>query len=357
MKLLYTILIIGLFFLGTDLKAKSISDDILFFHVKNPAQKFAYAGKLHWHHRKQQWDRVIVVYNNAPNPAKTHPVWKYVSQLKTPAVTEKHQYNLHYKVFHLTANCTLKTPLASGKVWRINFDGHPLGTYSNANLRRDWNCPNWHMGNNLVNIVAKPHAFRGRALRIRYPKNTVGCRNNKTCVNWKPKIGAKLNQLYYSYKIKFSQGFDFVRGGKLPGIAGGTANTNGKKPNGNDGWGVRIMWNQQGKLAQYVYHPDQKNPFGDSFQWKMPVLEKGKWHSLKTRVRINTAGKRDGIIQSWFNGKLVLDKRNLRFRNNSKLQIDQLMFSSFFGGNDDSWAPKRDQAIYLDEFNFSASAF
>ena len=347
----------NLFFLAPGLNAEPISKDIKFFQVKNPAQKFAYAGKLHWNNRKQQWDRVIVAYNNAPNADKTHPVWKYVSQLKPPASTEKHQYNLHYKVFHLTANCTTSTPLAHAKVWRINFDKHPLGSYTYSKVREDWNCPEWTMGNNLVSVVGKEKAFQGHALRIHYPKYAYGCKDSKQCVNWKPKIGGQFNQIYYSYKIKLAKGFDFVKGGKLPGIAGGTANTAGKKPNGRDGWSVRMMWNRHGKLVQYVYHPDQKRAFGDSFEWEMSVLDTEKWHTIKTRVRMNRPSKHDGLIQSWLNGKLVLDRRNLRFRDNQKLQIDRFMFASFYGGSDASWAPKRDQAIYLDEFILSVKEF
>ena len=345
--------IIGLlilsFFWVLDVSAKT-SNDIIFMHVKNPAQKFAYAGKLHWNHRKNRWNRMIVVYNNAPDADKTHPVWQYVTQLKDPSPHEKHQYNLHYKVFHLTANCGAETPLTRGKIWRINFDQHPIGKYRPAQLRSDWNCPKWHMGSNLVSIVDKGQAFRGHALRIDYPKYAFGCKDHRKCVNWKPELGGKFNELVYSYKLKLAKGFDFVKGGKLPGIAGGTANTGGKKPNGRDGWSVRMMWDRHGKLVQYVYHPDQLRAFGDAFEWNMPRLETGKWHDIKTRVRLNSAGKHNGIIQSWLDGKLVLDRRDLRFRDNNKLQIDRFMFASFFGGSDPSWAPHRNQQIYLDEF-------
>lgn len=351
-----------LFALSMQLSAETRKDGILFLHVKNPAQTYAYAGKLHWNNREQRWDRVIVAYNDAPDVDKMHPVLLYVKQLKIPSSSEKHQYNLHYKPFHLKVNCSGKTPLSIGNTnnsqWRINFDEYPVGQYSNSALRKDWNCPKWAMGSNLIQVVTKPLAFSGNSLRINYPKGSAGCSDNKKCVNWKPKIGGKFNQLYYSYKIKIPKGFDFVKGGKLPGIAGGTANTGGNKPNGTDGWSVRMMWNQHGKLVQYVYHPDQQHEFGDTFEWKMDKsLERGKWHTIKTMVRINTPSRRDGEIKSWLDGKLVLDKKGLRFRNNNKLQIDRFMFASFFGGSDWSWAPKKDQSLFLDEFVLSTKKF
>ncbi|MCF6188918.1 MAG: hypothetical protein L3J51_00400 [Cocleimonas sp.] len=347
--------IFSFIFLSDAVNAKTTITDtgILLFHVTNPAQKFAYAGKMHWNHRENRWDRVIVIYNNAPDPDKNHPVSQYVKQLKNPSSQEKYQYNLHYKPFHLTANCDGRTPLSTKKTWRINFDKHALGTYKAASLRGDWNCPKWHMGNELLTVVDKPQAFRGHSLRLHFPKGSYSCRNNKHCINWKPKLGGEFHQVTYSYQLKLPKGFDFVKGGKLPGVAGGTANTGGRKPNGKDGWSVRMMWNRHGKLIQYVYHPDQPRQFGEIMEWDMKKLELGKWHTIKTTVRINVPGKRNGMIKSWLDGKLVLNKNDMRFRNTNKLLIDRFMFAVFFGGGDPSWAPRTDQHLFLDEFVIS----
>jgi len=104
-------------------------------------------------------------------------------------------------------------------------------------------------------------------------------------------------------------------------------------------------------LVQYVYHPDQPSQFGEVMEWSMDQpLERGKWHTLKTMVRINTPGKRDGIIQSWLDDKLVLNRRDIRFRNTQNLEISRFLFVSFYGGNDASWAPRSKQTAYFDEF-------
>ncbi len=350
---LLSLLLLSLFSKQSYAKPISVKDGIHYFHVKNPKQKFAYAGKMHWNHRANHWDRVIVVYNNAPDPDQNHPVTQYVKQFKNPSPNEKHQYNLYYKVFHLTANCDGSTPLSHGKNWHINFDKQPLGAYSDAGVRADWRCPEWHRGNNSISIVGEPQAFRGNALRLNYPKGTYSCRKNKYCINWKPKLGGEFYQVTYSFNLKIPKGFDFVKGGKLPGIAGGTANTGGRKPNGNDGWSVRMMWDRHSKLIQYVYHPDQPRQFGEIMKWDMEKLELGKWHNIKTTVRINSPSKRNGMIKSWLDGKLVLDRNDLRFRNTNRLLIDRFMFASFFGGSDPSWAPRRDQHLFLDEFVIS----
>jgi len=115
-----------------------------------------------------------------------------------------------------------------------------------------------------------------------------------------------------------------------------------------------MMWNRHGKLIQYVYHPDQPRQFDEIMEWDMEKLELGKWHTIKTTVRINVPGKRNGMIITWLDGKLVLDRNDLRFRNTNKLLIDRFIFAVFFGGGDPSWAPRRDQHLFFDEFVISA---
>ena len=65
------------------------------------------------------------------------------------------------------------------------------------------------------------------------------------------------DDLYCSYYVRFAPGFDYVKGGELPGLAGGAANTGGNKPTGRDGWSARMMWRTGGEVVQYVYHVDQ----------------------------------------------------------------------------------------------------
>lgn len=68
---------------------------------------------------------------------------------------------------------------------------------------------------------------------------------------------------------------------------------------------------------------------------------------------MNTPGKNDGIIQSWLDGELVLDRRDIRFRDTNTFSIDQLYFSTFFGGDDPSWAPSKNETVLFDDFNVS----
>lgn len=318
----------------------------------DPNQKtHAYAAKLFWNRRDQIWQRKIVVYGNNPEPDSNHAAWIYVQSLKIPQ--RKGPNDLYYKRFYRSGNCLNRTPLARWKAWSINFDHNSLGNYQAPEFRENWNCPKWGMGLNLVSVVNGHQAYQGKALRINYLKGVSGCSNHKTCVNWKPLLDQEFTTLYYGYRFKFPHGFPFAKGGKLPGIGGGASNTNGRIPNGRDGWSVRMMWQKDGTLVQYVYHPDQPSRFGDLIPLDMPPLTLGQWHTVQTRVSLNKAGQSNGLIKTWIDGKVVLDRRGLRFRTGDDLKINRLLFALFYGGSGPAWAPPRKSYSYIDEVKLS----
>lgn len=341
-------LILSLSFLLVGVINAANIDEVIIQHSNDPNQKtHAYAAKLFWNKRDHIWQRKIVVYGNNPDPSEQHAAWIYVKKLKIPKAAGTK--DLYYKRFYKTGNCINKTPLAVGKLWSINFDQNTLGKYQAPEFRENWDCPDWGMGLNLLSIVNGKQAFQGKALRINYLKGVSGCTKNNQCVNWKPKFDGEFTTLYYGYRFKFPIGFPFVKGGKLPGIGGGTSNTNGHKPTGNDGWSVRMMWQKDGSLVQYIYHPDQPRRFGDFIPFDMQPLTLGKWHTLQTRVTLNQAGKKNGIIRTWLDGKIVLDLRNMRFRNGKNLKIDRFLFALFYGGQGREWAPPYNSYSYIDD--------
>lgn len=332
--------------------------DIRTIPMHNPKQPFELAAKLQWNPHHKRWDKVLVLYNGAQEPANNHPIWDYLNTMQIPQRQPKQAgENLYYKAFKANAYCNGSTPLASGKPLYISFEKSQVGAYQEKDFLRDWNCPQWGMGLNNAQIITGKEARtpQGKALRIQLLKGRSGCNNKHHCANWKPQLGTGLQSLYYSYWLKLPENFNFVRGGKLPGIGSQNANTGGKKPNGRDGWSIRAMWNQQGHLGQYVYHMDQPKPFGEFLQWDAPPLQKGRWHHIKTFVRLNAAGKNNGQITTWLNGNKVLDKRDLRFRLGNDLAIERLLFAIFYGGTGPSWAPPHDMHLYVDDFTLSST--
>jgi hypothetical protein len=107
-----------------------------------------------------------------------------------------------------------------------------------------------------------------------------------------------------------------------------------------------------GSLEVYVYHPEQRDIWGDLFFPSGRVLpfdavpgnfgptfvarpeivpQLGRWYSYEVMVKANTPGQRDGRIAFWLDGTLAADFPNLRLRDTADLKIDRVDIS--FHGN------------------------
>ena len=239
-----------------------------------------------------------------------------------------------------------------------DFDDSPLGTYSTDQLDTDWMNPPWSNGvsDGRCSIIADGEEFSGRSLRVLYPEGSVG--PGEGGAQWRLELGDSYDELYLSYRLKFASGYDFVRGGKLPGLAGGAANTGGDTPDGSDGWSARMMWRVDGAAVQYVYHPDQPGTYGEDFDWELGGARSfvpGQWHRVEHHVVMNTPAANDGLIEGWFDGVPALYRDGLRFRDVDTFAIELLYFSTFFGGSDATWAASKDEYVYYDDFVISTA--
>lgn len=248
-------------------------------------------------------------------------------------------------------------PKADSVVFFRDFDDESPKLYTEHDLHDRWHLKGKPVGlkQGRVAVVVGDKENPSNMLRIRYPALTRGLGDGG--VQWRTRL-PKHDELYVSFWVKFGAGFDFVKGGKIPGLAGGAANTGGgtnrnAKPQGDDGWSARMMWRPQGAAVQYIYHPDQPHSMGQDFKWdinQQRYFIPGKWHKLETRIKMNSPGKSNGIVQSWFDGTLALDRDNLRFRDVDTFAIDQFLFSTLFGGSDDTWATTKEEFVYFDNF-------
>ena len=238
---------------------------------------------------------------------------------------------------------TALAPLATGQVkYDLNFDDFELGK-------------SWTLGEGApdrAEIIAQ--GPDDHALRVFYPAGGVGPFETGLTFLGRVDQQGPLTQATGSYDVLFEEGFDFQRGGKLPGLTGGgTAATGGSPANGYNGWSARAMFNGNGELFQYVYHMNQAGTYGDVFYWtdaqgQRLAVTPGQSYQLKTQVQVNTPGQANGSIRSWLDGQLVLELDNMELTATTDLGIDTFYFSTFHGGNDDTWAPDNDSYIQFD---------
>lgn len=243
----------------------------------------------------------------------------------------------------------------------------PAGTvlWSDGFGSTDWKQP-WYLrqtgqwGLQNTSVINNSTGRFSKVLRVRYPAGsaspTVSREYNK------PLGGAQFyaslgmtprDSLRLSYYVRFSPNFDFVKGGKLPGLFGGAGNSGGVIPNGADGFSTRFMWRRNGDGEVYAYLPTSTSS-GTSLgrgNWR---FQPGIWYHLEQEVQLNQPGVPNGRIRVWLDGKQVLDQQGLMFRTVSALQIEGIFFSTFFGGDDPSWATPKD--VYADFANFSVMA-
>ena len=112
-----------------------------------------------------------------------------------------------------------------------------------------------------------------------------------------------------------------------------------------------------GWLNVYVYHPEQRDIWGDHFYptgivapiTSLPfdfgpefvsrpdvVPETGVWNTYEIMVQANTPGQQDGRIATWIDGELVADWHNLRFRDVADLQMDLFGIGFHAGANENA---------------------
>lgn len=282
----------------------------------------------------------LVVQTQIPTPAETEVVNQDTSiqdsALKKATVTKLSDFNI---------------------VYSETFDDNTVGPYRQNEWEQDWNFPGWaNKANGLGSIVEYNN---NKFLKESFPKNKFGLKY--AGVQWQAPLDKGYEELYLSYRVKFSKGFvNRKYHGKLPGLSGGKSNGGGSLPNGKDGWSARYMFHGT-SINFYLYHPEIYKDAGDAnaikgkkYYGRGEYLDPGYtlktevWYTVTQRVVMNTIGKADGLVEGYIDGKLCAVQTGIRFRDISSLSIDKISFSNFFGGS--GIAPMDNEHISFDDF-------
>jgi hypothetical protein len=203
----------------------------------------------------------------------------------------------------------------------------------------------------------------GKSLRVQYPAGGIGPRETGAqfpiIFRDIPGItGGYYDELYLRYYVKFEEDFDFVKGGKLPGLMGGGdswSRSGGHQPDGTNGWTLRFMWRTGGRIVVYAYLPKSENGKYGGETWGQDldcdfVAEPGKWICIEQYVNVGTPNKDNGKLIVWINGEeklKLIDTRCWNVKNNYG-RIGGIYFSTFYGGNTKDWAPAKTCYIQFD---------
>lgn len=152
------------------------------------------------------------------------------------------------------------------------------------------------------------------------------------------------------YQVRFQPGFDFVKGGKLPGLYGGDGPTGGDEVTGKNGFSMRFMWRKQGQGELYEYVANKDADYGESVgrgRWRFTP---GQWVSVEQEIVLNDPDRDNGIARVWINGQPILEQQGIVYRTTEDVHIDGLMFSTFFGGHGSDWRTPRHQVVDFADF-------
>ncbi|PSR70809.1 hypothetical protein PHLCEN_2v13307 [Hermanssonia centrifuga] len=178
------------------------------------------------------------------------------------------------------------------------------------------------------------------------------------------------DEVVMSYEVMFEEGWEWRKGGKLPGIYGGVGEsaygcTGGRQTDRCKCFNLRLMWRENGTGELYAYlpqdaantaamlaipprsiqHPDYGFSVGRG-AWKFVT---GKWTAVAERVKMNTVGKANGEIEVFIDGRSVIKAIGLVLRDQEAPSscVRGMHFQTFFGGHSEDWASPKDQKAWF----------
>ncbi|GMV16065.1 MAG: hypothetical protein AMXMBFR56_42890 [Polyangiaceae bacterium] len=194
-----------------------------------------------------------------------------------------------------------------------------------------------------------------QSLEFTIPKGTQELSNAVQKV-----LTTELDAMYLRWYSKFGPNNDIVGsshngGGMSAHYYNGNQATPGVPADGKnkflvefEHWRGEASTKTPGQMNVYVYHPEQRDNYGDHFFPSGLVMpntslpfdfgadfvpqpevtpELDKWYCYELMVKANTPGQRDGRITLWLDGKQIANFGNLRFRDIDSLKLDRFNLS------------------------------
>ncbi|KZS98335.1 hypothetical protein SISNIDRAFT_422157 [Sistotremastrum niveocremeum HHB9708] len=225
---------------------------------------------------------------------------------------------------------------------------------------------------NPVPTKSDPSNTNGPVLQVDYPAGSFSGATGGAQFTSLFNGSQPWQSMLVSYEVAFAAGFNFVKGGKLPGIRGGPEPdgcSGGSQPTGADCFTARLMWRTNGAGEIYAYIPPTgitcstskgqficNSDFGISIDRGSFTFPTGQWSRVSLLVLLNDPpSESNGYMGLYFNDVQAISQSGLQIRTADTVNATGLFFSTFFGGADSSWATPTDQHTYFRNMNIWAS--
>jgi len=222
----------------------------------------------------------------------------------------------------------------------------PTATMSSSNadayIVAHWSLNKGHIQNDPANLAFVDDPFPDNStsssnssavLQTTYPQGTFSD-NNGGAQFLNLFNGSQPQTMLVSYEVAFENGFDFVKGGKLPGLRGGPdimACEGGTLSNGSNCFSTRTMWRTGGAGEVYGYLPPSNNAlcsgsltsgfvicdsdYGTSIGRSSFTFVTGAWNKISLLVQLNDpVNVANGNIMLYYNDVMAIQESGLQLR-------------------------------------------
>lgn len=271
---------------------------------------------------------------------------------------------------------SLSASVVSCLLWRTGPDslggGAPVGPVLPVRWPLEKNRPPWYVTNDKKNSQIKVDAG---AFVFPIRKGQIGSDSGEY-FHANPNKVFPSDRVTMSYSVYFPPGFDWVKGGKLPGVCFGS--TPDACSTGGD-WGptsgsFRIMFREGGAGIGYAYFSgaNANAALGRQSAAVRAVAKRdggralwydrnkndlrfvaGRWNTVSFSIALNSPGAADGTLSLTVNGR-TKTLRGISWRTAADVKFTSIVIIAFFGGGSSEWASKVDTEIRFKDIAVSA---
>lgn len=194
-------------------------------------------------------------------------------------------------------------------------------------------------------------------LRVRFPK---GSGNTSLWQNYEKPLGGILawirpdikpvQDMYFSYYVRFPKDFDFSLQGTLPGIVAGSK---GGISEGTFAT-VYLTWEKDGKVTLAGNFDRKAVRPSNVVETDARFGSDGEWHRIDLHAVLSTGpGKSNGMIEFFFDGKKIAMQKTVMFVHKASDEWDGMTFYVDVGRLDVMSVSPKDMHVDLAGFTFS----
>lgn len=179
-------------------------------------------------------------------------------------------------------------------------------------------------------IVPVSNGPSSAALEVRLGYVDPSASNTATGVDfvWRPAASERATSACLRYSVWLPDGFDFARGGSLPGFFGGQLPEGTGKVDG--GVDLRPRWYRDGSTDFSLRAPLVEQQGRNSIVYRGGSFARGRWTTVEQELTLNAPGLSDGAVRVWQDGVVVVDRKRLKMREDSSISIDGVRASVGF---------------------------